>query len=119
MVVLLVVIAVLLLVPLVGAALWAVITAAIVGLVIGALARLVLPGQQRIGLLATMLLGWVGSFVGGDGSSPCLGFGHGNCAFIDPVVHVGVAVGKAKCASSDMPDRKRVAPGRKRIVHYP
>ena len=65
LVVLLVVIAVLLLVPLVGAALWAVITAAILGLIIGGLARLVLPGQQRIGLGMTVLLGWVGSLIGG------------------------------------------------------
>ena len=65
LVVLLVVIAVLLLVPLVGAALWAVITAAILGLIIGGLARLVLPGRQNIGLGMTVLLGWVGSLVGG------------------------------------------------------
>jgi len=65
LVVLLVVIAILLLVPLVGAALWAVITAAILGLIIGGLARLVLPGQQRIGLGMTVLLGWVGSLIGG------------------------------------------------------
>jgi uncharacterized membrane protein YeaQ/YmgE (transglycosylase-associated protein family) len=65
LVVLLVVVGILVLVSLLGAALWAVISAAIVGLIIGALARLVLPGQQSIGLLATMLLGWVGSFVGG------------------------------------------------------
>jgi uncharacterized membrane protein YeaQ/YmgE (transglycosylase-associated protein family) len=65
LVVLLVVIAALLLVPLVGAALWAVITAAILGLIIGGLARLVLPGRQNIGLGMTVLLGWVGSLIGG------------------------------------------------------
>ena len=37
----------------------------IAGLVIGALARLVLPGRQRIGLALTLLLGVVGSVVGG------------------------------------------------------
>lgn len=37
----------------------------IAGLVIGALARLVKPGRQRIGLLATLLLGLVGSVIGG------------------------------------------------------
>jgi uncharacterized membrane protein YeaQ/YmgE (transglycosylase-associated protein family) len=35
------------------------------GLIIGALARLLVPGHQPIGLLKTMLLGIVGSFVGG------------------------------------------------------
>ena len=37
----------------------------IAGLVIGALARLILPGRQRIGLALTLLLGVVGSVVGG------------------------------------------------------
>ncbi len=35
------------------------------GLLIGALARLVLPGRQHLGLLATMLFGMVGSIIGG------------------------------------------------------
>jgi len=38
---------------------------ALVGLVIGALARLVLPGQQQLGVLATALYGIGGSLVGG------------------------------------------------------
>lgn len=37
----------------------------IAGLIIGALARLVLPGRQRIGLALTLLLGVLGSVVGG------------------------------------------------------
>jgi uncharacterized membrane protein YeaQ/YmgE (transglycosylase-associated protein family) len=37
----------------------------LVGLVIGALARLVLPGQQQLGLLATALYGIGGSLIGG------------------------------------------------------
>lgn len=51
--------------PLAGAAVGAVISAAIAGLVIGGLGRLVVPGRQRIGLLATILLGLVGSVGGG------------------------------------------------------
>jgi uncharacterized membrane protein YeaQ/YmgE (transglycosylase-associated protein family) len=35
------------------------------GLLIGAIARLVIPGRQPIGLLMTMLLGAVGSIIGG------------------------------------------------------
>ena len=35
------------------------------GLFVGALARLLLPGRQRIGLLWTLILGLVGSVVGG------------------------------------------------------
>jgi uncharacterized membrane protein YeaQ/YmgE (transglycosylase-associated protein family) len=37
----------------------------LVGLVVGALARLVLPGQQDLGILATMLYGVGGSLIGG------------------------------------------------------
>ena len=37
----------------------------IAGLIIGALARLVLPGRQRIGILATLALGVLGSIIGG------------------------------------------------------
>ncbi|KRE91760.1 MULTISPECIES: GlsB/YeaQ/YmgE family stress response membrane protein [unclassified Arthrobacter] len=37
----------------------------IAGLVIGALARLIKPGRQNLGLLATLLLGLVGSVIGG------------------------------------------------------
>ena len=35
------------------------------GLVIGLLARLLLPGRQKIGLLWTLLLGVIGSLIGG------------------------------------------------------
>lgn len=37
----------------------------IVGLIIGALARLLVPGRQTMGLLATILVGVVGAIVGG------------------------------------------------------
>lgn len=42
-----------------------VISWAVFGLVVGAIARLLVPGEQPIGILGTMLLGIVGSFVGG------------------------------------------------------
>jgi uncharacterized membrane protein YeaQ/YmgE (transglycosylase-associated protein family) len=35
------------------------------GLIIGLLARAIMPGRQPMGLLATALLGVVGSFLGG------------------------------------------------------
>jgi uncharacterized membrane protein YeaQ/YmgE (transglycosylase-associated protein family) len=38
---------------------------AIAGLVIGGLARLLLPGKQAMGWIATMILGVVGAIVGG------------------------------------------------------
>jgi uncharacterized membrane protein YeaQ/YmgE (transglycosylase-associated protein family) len=37
----------------------------LVGLIAGAIARLVVPGRDPMGLLGTMALGIVGSFVGG------------------------------------------------------
>jgi uncharacterized membrane protein YeaQ/YmgE (transglycosylase-associated protein family) len=35
------------------------------GLIVGLIARLLVPGWHRFGLLATMVLGVIGSFVGG------------------------------------------------------
>ncbi|MDQ0620193.1 GlsB/YeaQ/YmgE family stress response membrane protein [Arthrobacter globiformis] len=37
----------------------------IAGLVIGALARLIKPGRQNLGIVATLLLGLAGSVIGG------------------------------------------------------
>ncbi len=37
----------------------------VAGLVIGALARLIMPGKQNLGILATLVLGLVGSLIGG------------------------------------------------------
>ena len=45
--------------------LWTIIVMLIVGLVAGALARLLVPGKDPMGVGATILLGLVGSFVGG------------------------------------------------------
>ncbi len=37
----------------------------VIGLIAGAVARLLVPGRDPVGLLGTILLGIVGSFVGG------------------------------------------------------
>ncbi len=42
-----------------------IITLLIVGLIAGALARLLVPGRDSIGIGGTILLGIVGSFIGG------------------------------------------------------
>ncbi|OAN37769.1 GlsB/YeaQ/YmgE family stress response membrane protein [Mycolicibacterium iranicum] len=42
-----------------------ILTLIVVGLVAGALARLLIPGKQPMSMLSTILLGIVGSFVGG------------------------------------------------------
>ena len=51
--------------PAIGLALWLLISVGLIGIIIGGLARLILPGRQNVGLLATVLLGWIGSLAGG------------------------------------------------------
>ena len=46
----------------------------IVGLVAGALARLLVPGRQPMGMFLTMILGLIGSVVGGFISSLIWGY---------------------------------------------
>lgn len=41
-----------------------IVSAIVIGLIVGVLARLVMPGPQHIGLIMTVLLGFVGSLVG-------------------------------------------------------
>ncbi|MGO4444702.1 GlsB/YeaQ/YmgE family stress response membrane protein [Mycobacterium sp. 2YAF39] len=42
-----------------------ILTIIVVGLIAGALARLLVPGKQHMSVLTTIVLGIVGSFVGG------------------------------------------------------
>ncbi|BBZ20156.1 GlsB/YeaQ/YmgE family stress response membrane protein [Mycolicibacterium gadium] len=41
-----------------------ILSALIVGLIVGALARLIMPGKQSIGVIMTIVLGALGSFIG-------------------------------------------------------
>ena len=41
-----------------------ILSALVVGLIVGALARLIMPGKQSIGVIMTIVLGALGSFVG-------------------------------------------------------
>ncbi len=41
-----------------------ILTALVVGLIVGALARLIMPGKQNIGVIMTIALGALGSFIG-------------------------------------------------------
>jgi len=45
--------------------LWTIIVMIVVGLIAGAIARLLVPGRDPIGIGGTILLGIVGSFIGG------------------------------------------------------
>ncbi len=70
------------------------------GLVVGALARLIKPGKQNLSIIMTLLLGVVGSLIGGVIAKF---FGTGDffelniigavCAIIAAVLLVGVAEG--------------------------
>jgi uncharacterized membrane protein YeaQ/YmgE (transglycosylase-associated protein family) len=63
-----------------------IISAIVVGLIIGALARLAVPGRQRMGILATLLLGLVGAFVGA-----AIGYAITNSFIVVLILQVAVA----------------------------
>jgi uncharacterized membrane protein YeaQ/YmgE (transglycosylase-associated protein family) len=77
--------------PLVGAALAWVVWTAVVGVFLGGLARLIIPGRQNIGLLATIVCGWIGSLVGGAIGSGVWGFHHNHHHIATLLIEVGVS----------------------------
>jgi uncharacterized membrane protein YeaQ/YmgE (transglycosylase-associated protein family) len=102
-----VVVVLLLVLSLVGWALWAVISTAVVGLVIGGLARLVVPGRQPIGLLATIFIGFIGS-IGGGVIGHAAGLGH----LATVLVEVGVSAVVVVAAAGTGAGRRVGAGGR-------
>ncbi len=79
------------------------------GLVVGLLARLLLPGRQRIGLALTLLLGVLGSVIGGTVAS-ALGTGDiWELNFLGAVVAVLASVGLLAVAEAS-----GIGDGRKR-----
>jgi uncharacterized membrane protein YeaQ/YmgE (transglycosylase-associated protein family) len=70
-----------------------IILAIIVGAIIGVVARLIMPGRQRIGMIMTVLIGAVGGLIG---SAVASAFGYhnanGGVAWIPFFVGVVVAV---------------------------
>jgi uncharacterized membrane protein YeaQ/YmgE (transglycosylase-associated protein family) len=83
----LVLVALFVVLPIIGLALWALVTTIVVGLVIGALARLVVPGPQPIGFVATVMTGLSGSIIGGFLGQHVFGFG----GFATTLIEIGVA----------------------------
>jgi uncharacterized membrane protein YeaQ/YmgE (transglycosylase-associated protein family) len=69
-----------------------IISLIIIGLIAGALARLLVPGRQDIGIGMTIVLGIVGSFIGGF-----LGYlifhKDGNDGFFQPSGIIGSVIG--------------------------
>lgn len=60
--------------------LWTILGLIVIGLIAGFIARAVIPGKQSMGILLTIVLGIIGSFVGGFlgflifGNDPAGGF---------------------------------------------
>lgn len=74
--------------PLIGWAIGLVIWTAIVGIIFGALGRLIVPGHQPIGILATICCGWAGSLIGGI-IGRAAGIGH----LATILIEIGVSAG--------------------------
>ena len=64
----------------------------IVGLIAGFLARALVPGDDSMGIVATIVLGIVGSFVGGFLASLLFGSGDGE-GFLRPSGLIGSVIG--------------------------
>ncbi len=59
---------------------WTILYLLIVGTIMGYLARLVVPGRDELGFGRTLLLGVVGSFIGGFAGYLLFGFDEGEGA---------------------------------------
>ena len=87
----------------------------IAGLIIGALARLLLPGKQKIGLLWTLALGVLGSVIGGTIAN-AIGTGDimelNVIGFIVAVfASIGLLAVAERAGLGQSPDRKRLSRG--------
>jgi uncharacterized membrane protein YeaQ/YmgE (transglycosylase-associated protein family) len=87
----------------------------VAGLIIGALARLVLPGKQKIGLLWTLALGVAGSVIGGTIAN-VIGTGDimelNVIGFVVAVLSaVGLLAVAERAGLGEGPDRKRLSRG--------
>lgn len=88
-----------------------ILTWVIWGLFVGALARLLLPGRKRLGIALTIVLGVVGSLLGGFLATEVLNIGDSNDADFGSFV-IAVATSVLLLALYDrvnrmLPDRKR------------
>ena len=72
--------------------LWTIIGLLIVGLIAGFIARAVIPGKQSMGILLTLVLGVVGSFVGGFLGYVLFGADPAN-GFLQPAGIIGSIIG--------------------------
>ena len=93
--------------PLIGVALWWLISTAVVGLVVGARGRLIVPGTQRIGIMATIACGLAGSLLGG-----AIGRAVGG-RLVTILIEIGVAA--AAVAVWETVERRRLPASRRAI----
>ncbi len=87
----------------------------VAGFIIGLLARLILPGRQKIGLLWTLVLGVVGSLIGGTIANALRSGSIWELNFIGFVAAVAASVGVlaiADRAGLGAGDRRRELPPR-------
>ena len=67
-----------------------IIGAIVVGLIVGALARLIMPGKQNIGMIMTIVLGALGSFLGSCVTYNLMNYSNSNGGFAIIPVLVGI-----------------------------
>jgi len=72
----------------------------VMGLIIGVLARLLLPGRQKIGIILTILLGIAGAVIGGVVASLLHTGRVGNMDFLGFIVAVLASVGLLAAAQA-------------------
>jgi uncharacterized membrane protein YeaQ/YmgE (transglycosylase-associated protein family) len=88
-----------------------ILTWVIWGLFVGALARLLLPGRQRLGIALTIVLGVVGSLLGGFLATEVLNIGDSNHAdfgsFVIAVATSVLLLAIFERVNRMLPDRKR------------
>ena len=88
-----------------------VVSWAVWGLFVGIIARLLLPGRRRMGLMLTILLGIVGSLLGGVIATRWLDIADGNNfdfgSFLIAVLTSVVLLGLVERIDRLLPDRRR------------
>lgn len=108
MIVLLAVLLILLVVlPLIGITIGMLVSVAVVGAIMGGIARLILPGRQQIGVIATILLGWIGSLIGGFLGDHVLRVGWLPTVLLEIAVTVGLVALASSGPGRDLARRHR------------
>ncbi len=80
----------------------------VIGLIAGFIARALVPGRQSMSVLQTLLLGVVGSFVGGFLGRILFGSGDG---FVQPASWIGSIIGAVIVLLVYLQVKKRSATG--------